>query len=127
MRKIVRFFPYYAAAFMFFSGCSNGSASDVTTAQAEEMIKNNKDLVIIDIRTKDEFNSGHIPNAINIDYYDRNFTNEISKLDKNKKYLIYCRSGRRSGNAMDIFKDLGFNNAYNMLGGMIRWRGEVEK
>jgi len=82
-----------------------------------------KNLVIIDIRTKDEFNEYHISNAINIDFYSQFFTDEIEALDRNKTYLIYCRSGHRSGtatdNALDLMLNLEFTNVYNMRGGIL--------
>ncbi len=127
MRKIIRFFPYYAAAFMFFGACSSSNASDVTVAQAQQMIDSDKNLVIIDVRTPEEYEAGHIPNAINIDFYSNDFQNLINDLDKDKKYLVYCRSGRRSANTLKMMKEMGFKNTYNMLGGMLKWQGQVEK
>lgn len=79
--------------------------------------------IIIDIRTKDEFNEYHISNAINIDFYSQFFSDEIDALDRNKTYLIYCRSGHRSGtatdNALNLMLNMGFTNVYNMRGGIL--------
>ncbi|KAF2956924.1 rhodanese-like domain-containing protein [Marinitoga sp. 38H-ov] len=80
-----------------------------------------EDVIILDVRTPGEFNSGHIVNAINIDYYNSSFKSELSKLDKNKTYIIYCRSGNRSGKTLDIMKELGFKNVYNISGGILSW------
>ncbi|GAB4172150.1 MAG: hypothetical protein Kow00108_06740 [Calditrichia bacterium] len=77
--------------------------------------------VILDVRTPQEFNEGHIPGAININYLSENFANAIKKLDKGKTYLIYCRSGRRSAKALAVFLESGFENVYNMQGGFIQW------
>lgn len=126
MRRIVRCFPYYAAAFMFLGGCTKSTGADLTVDQVADMIKTDKEIVVLDIRTPQEYASGHIPKAINIDYYSPNFKGELSKLDKNKKYILYCRSGRRSASALEIAKGLGLNNSYNMLGGMLKWKGAVE-
>jgi rhodanese-related sulfurtransferase len=79
-----------------------------------------KDFVIIDVRTPEEYADGHIENAINLDYYFKAFEDELNKLDKNKTYLIYCRSARRSGMALDTMKAVGFTKVYNMLGGIIQ-------
>lgn len=68
--------------------------------------------VLIDVRTPAEFNTSHIASAINIDYEDSSFTEEINKLDKTKTYFIYCRSGNRSGRAHKIMKDAGIENIY---------------
>jgi len=100
---------------------------DITTQEAFTLIQNNKnnpDFVIIDVRTPEEFASEHIENALNIDYYSETFRDELNKLDKNKTYLVYCRSGGRSGNASTIMKKLNFREAYNMLGGINVWKSE---
>ncbi|HTG67185.1 MAG TPA: rhodanese-like domain-containing protein [Flavobacterium sp.] len=82
--------------------------------------------VILDVRTEDECDEGIIPNAINIDIHKgQAFIDEIEKLDKSKNYYVYCRSGARSAKACSIMNELGFDNAYNLLGGMLDWEGEV--
>ncbi|RKS92517.1 rhodanese-related sulfurtransferase [Flavobacterium limicola] len=82
--------------------------------------------VILDVRTEDEFNEGFIANAINIDIHrGQDFVNEIENLDKSKNYYVYCRSGMRSAKACEIMNQLGFENAYNLTGGILDWDGEV--
>ncbi|WP_144893664.1 rhodanese-like domain-containing protein [Flavobacterium tiangeerense] len=82
--------------------------------------------VILDVRTEDEFNDGFIANAINIDIHrGQDFVTEIEALDKNKNYYIYCRSGMRSAKACEIMNQLGFENTYNLLGGILDWEGTV--
>lgn len=82
--------------------------------------------VILDVRTEDEYNDGIIENAINIDIHKgQDFIAELESLDKNKNYYVYCRSGARSAKACEIMKELGFENAYNLLGGILDWDGEV--
>ncbi|CAM3947018.1 rhodanese-like domain-containing protein [Flavobacterium sinopsychrotolerans] len=82
--------------------------------------------VILDVRTEDEFNEGFIANAINIDIHrGQDFVNEIETLDKSKNYYVYCRSGMRSAKACEIMNQLGFENAYNLIGGITEWDGEV--
>jgi rhodanese-related sulfurtransferase len=82
--------------------------------------------VILDVRTEDEFNEGFIANAINIDIHrGQDFVTEIEALDKNKNYFVYCRSGMRSAKACEIMNQLGFENAYNLIGGITEWDGEV--
>jgi rhodanese-related sulfurtransferase len=88
----------------------------------------NKDAnaVILDVRTEDEFSEGIIPGAINIDIYKgQGFIYAIEELDKSKSYYVYCRSGGRSGQACSIMSQLGFEKAYNLLGGIMNWEGEV--
>jgi rhodanese-related sulfurtransferase len=86
-----------------------------------------KDVVIIDMRTPGEVRSGYIPGAINIDVYDPKFKEKIGKLDKNKKYLIYCRSGARSTNGGNQMIQLGFTEVINLKRGMMGWDGPIKK
>lgn len=81
--------------------------------------------VILDVRTEDECNEGIIPNAITIDIYKgQGFIYELEELDKSKNYYVYCRSGARSAQACGIMNELGFDNAYNLLGGFMQWNGD---
>ena len=82
--------------------------------------------VILDVRTEAECSEGILPNSINIDIHSgQEFVNAVEALDKNKNYYVYCRSGMRSAKACEIMKQLGFENAYNLMGGIIEWDGEV--
>ena len=65
--------------------------------------------------------------ALEIDFYKENFLEEIAKLDKNKKYLLYCHSGNRSGQALKIFRQLGFAEAYDLDGGISNWSKALER
>ena len=100
---------------------------NITPEEAYILIQENKDnpnFVILDVRTPEEFLGEHIENAVNLDYYSDTFRNDLNKLDKNKTYLIYCRSGSRSENALNIMKELDFREVYNMSGGIIKWNSE---
>jgi len=82
--------------------------------------------IILDVRTEDEYNDGFIPGAINIDIYKgQGFIYKVEELDKSKNYYVYCKSGGRSAQACNIMNQLGFENAYNLLGGIMEWDGEV--
>lgn len=112
------------------AGCvrdETAAIEDVTPQEAFTLIednRNNSDFVIIDVRTAEEFADGHIEDAGNIDFYSTTFREELDNLDKNKTYLIYCRSGSRSGSTADIMAELNFEEVYNILGGMIQWNSE---
>ena len=87
-----------------------------------------KNAVIIDVRTPEEFDISRIPNSINIDFYNpQNFMQEIEKLDKDISLYVYCRTGIRSSNSCQLMIELGFKNVYNLLGGIVEWNGEVNK
>ena len=88
-------------------GCSNNiTHKTITAKEAYEMI-NNSSVVIIDVRTKDEYEEGHIKNAINIPLDNIDNINNIID-DKENTILVYCRSGRRSAIALETLTDLGF-------------------
>ena len=83
--------------------------------------------VILDVRTDDECDAGVIPNSINIDIYKgQEFIEGIEALDKSKNYYVYCRSGARSAKACEVMASLGFNEVYNLEGGIMSWQGEIE-
>lgn len=69
---------------------------------------------VIDVRTAEEFRQDHAPGAVNIDVLDNPFHEKISKLDREKVYAVYCRSGSRSGKAKSIMENLGFKNVINL-------------
>lgn len=100
---------------------------DVNPPEAAALIqrnRENKDFVIIDVRTPEEYASGHIERAINLDYSSGTFRDELDKLDKNKTYLAYCQTSGRSKKATDMMRELGFGEVYNMLGGITGWSAE---
>ncbi len=82
------------------------------------------DFKIIDVRTPDEYNSGHVEGAINIDFNADTFKDKLATLDKSDKYLVYCRSGNRSSGAIKIMEELAFTMIYHMNGGIIEWSAE---
>jgi rhodanese-related sulfurtransferase len=84
--------------------------------------------IILDVRTPDEYKEGHIKNAINYNVLDSpSFDRQISTLKKNKKYLLYCKSGVRSGKALVKMQQKGLKHSYHLSGGISAWTGEIEK
>jgi len=82
--------------------------------------------VVLDVRTESEVAEGIIPNALHVDIYKgQGFIDEIDELNKHKNYYVYCRTGNRSEQACAIMNQLGFENAYNLMGGITEWDGEV--
>lgn len=93
-----------------------------------EQFQNDKNGVILDVRTEEEFEEVAIPNAINVDIYKgQGFLDEIEALDKNKNYYVYCKAGGRSNQACLLMKNLGFEKTYNLLGGIEEWEGPVRE
>lgn len=81
--------------------------------------------VVLDVRTAGEFAGGKLRGARNIDIMSSNFVSQIKNLPKDKTYLIYCRSGNRSGQACAILSEEGFENVKNLAGGIMRWPFET--
>jgi rhodanese-related sulfurtransferase len=77
---------------------------------------------VLDVRTPDEFASGHIENSINVDFRNSSFQENILMLDKTKNYAVYCASGVRSGKAADVMKEQGFASVYTLEGGIKTWK-----
>lgn len=78
--------------------------------------------VVIDVRRPEEYAAGHLEAAkLQLDYYAPDFKEQLAKLDKSVPYLIYCRSGHRSGLALGIMKDLGFTDVHDIEGGITAW------
>lgn len=99
---------------------------DLTQDEWASELENDNNAVILDVRTLAEVEQGIIPNAIHIDIYmGQGFVQELNKLDKTKNYYVYCRSGNRSRQACYIMDQMGFEKAYNLMGGIIDWNGEI--
>lgn len=99
---------------------------NLTQLEWKEGISKDKDSIVIDVRTKEECLHGMIENAIHLDICDlENFTSEVEKMDKSKNYFVYCMAGGRSGSACKIMNDLGFENTYNLMGGISCWTGDT--
>lgn len=79
------------------------------------------DLVILDIRTPEEFAEGHIEGATLIDFYREDFAEQIAALDRDDPYVLYCRSGNRSQQARSLMAELGFTDVADVDGGIVGW------
>ena len=77
------------------------------------------DITVIDVRTPAEYAEGHIDGATLIDFYEPTFADKIAELDPDGEYLVYCRSGNRSGQAYALMQELGFDRVYDLDGGVV--------
>ena len=137
MKKLL-FLTVAIFSIIYLTSCGETTAKNTTnTKQTSETIGvvthvdavSFKDLVsknageLIDVRTPREHQSGAIAGTTyNTDVSNRNFKAEIGKLDKDKTYLVYCRSGARSGRAVKIMESMGFKHLYNLKGGYMGWK-----
>jgi len=117
MKKVI----VLIASVLLLAGCSSSSSTnDLSVSEFSNKVAE-AGVVTLDVRTPGEFNEGHIEGALLVDFQSGNFENEIASLDKSKTYAVYCRSGNRSGQAIEVMREAGFTNIYNLNGGVIDW------
>lgn len=94
----------------------------VTVQEAEALLAKDKSIVVLDVRTADEFKAGHIAGAVNVDFNGETFDADLAKLDRNKTYLLHCASGGRSSQAEDQMTDLKFKSVLHLKEGFNGWK-----
>jgi thioredoxin 1 len=110
--------------FMNVSAQISPSTSTLPADKFDNLIKTTKDAIILDVRTQQEFGTGHIEHATNINWNGKQFDSLILKLDKTKPVFIYCLSGGRSAKAAAHMRDIGFKNVSELQGGLMQWRAK---
>lgn len=114
------------------SGCQGQTDNDeqaftrLDNQAFAEAIQENPDAVVLDVRTLQEFEEGHIPGAVRIDYLQDDFAARVAELDKDKPYYLYCRSGNRSAKAAQLMVAQGFDEVYELKTGFSGWNGPKE-
>ena len=117
MKKLFIFLLSLISASPLIAQQTQGKLSDasITPKKLIKQVKREK-VYLIDVRTPEEYNVGHLAYAKNIDFKASDFKEEISQLDKSKPVYLYCRTGNRSGKAVDTLKAVGFKKPYNIGG-----------
>jgi thioredoxin 1 len=106
-----------------FAGAQTPASGNAINASAfAAKIKQYPDAPVVDVRTPKEFSSGHISNAVNINWNSPDFNKHIALLDKSKPVMIYCLSGARSSAAANKMRASGFKEVYELDGGILKWR-----
>ena len=118
---------------LFLAGCmvtktseTSSSYKTISSTEAQQMIEDNKDALILDVRTAAEYESGHIPNAVNLSNEDIQAGKVDSLKDKSQLIMVYCRSGNRSRQAAQKLAELVYTNVVD-FGGIQSWQGDIEK
>ncbi|MBQ5843563.1 MAG: rhodanese-like domain-containing protein [Alistipes sp.] len=124
MRKML--YVLFAATILVSCGTNRNKGYDSVDADSFAKFIGNEQVQLIDSRTPEEFNSGHIPGAININIDDENFRAKVNELDKSRPIAVYCRGGRRSKEAADIMAGCGYD-VTELSEGIISWKGEIEQ
>ena len=105
----------------------NQTIENVFPREAHDLMvknRNEKSFVVLDVTRPKEFDKLHLENAVNLDFFSKDFKTRLRALDKDKTYLIYCKIGGRSKMAQNQMKRLGFKKVYNLKGGTILWQEE---
>ncbi|MEA3510043.1 MAG: rhodanese-like domain-containing protein [Actinomycetota bacterium] len=108
------------------AACSSDTTTQaielVSPAEAAQVIADDPaGLVVLDIRTPDEFAQARLADAVLVDFYETDFAAQLDTLDKDVPYVMYCNSGNRSSEAVKTMKDLGFVEVYEIDGGIVNW------
>lgn len=96
------------------------NAKHVDAEGAAKLIAEGK-VVVVDVRTREEFSEGHLKSAINVDVLEPDFEARLGKLDKTKPVLVHCQAGGRSTRSLPVFEKLGFKEIYHLDGGYGGW------
>lgn len=112
------------ALFALTYSCKEESQAEVKIVSPEEMqtLLEMDDIQLVDVRTPEEYKDGYIENAQNIDFRSPTFEEDISKLDKTKPVMVYCKSGGRSAKCTEKLKNAGFIKIYDLEGGITKWK-----
>ncbi|MBQ6757147.1 MAG: rhodanese-like domain-containing protein [Oscillospiraceae bacterium] len=100
--------------------------TSISMDEAAKMMAEREDYILLDVRTYEEYDEGHIPGAYIVPLDDIRSINEDSPWSRDQLILVYCRSGRRSKLAAEEMCKMGYTNVVE-IGGIIDWKGEIEK
>jgi thioredoxin 1 len=113
---------YLLVAFFALSCQAQSKKAEVLSPeQFSQKLVATSDRILLDVRTPEEFAEGHLTDAKLINYYNGDFKNQLSVLDKTKPVFVYCRSGKRSGESAELLIELGFKEVYDLKGGFVAW------
>ena len=113
---------FYFLLIISLLSCNQNKSNLISAHDFDEMIKLDKSSIIIDVRTPEEFNKGHLRNSLNVNWFDNNFDDNIDIFSKDLSVFVYCLSGGRSAKANEKIRSLGFKNVYELDGGILEWR-----
>lgn len=97
------------------------SYSDVSAGEFNQLLSDRPEAIVLDVRTPAEVQQLVLEGALNIDFMQPDFAQQVTELDKNKTYLVYCRSGNRSSQACQLMAQQGFSDLHNLRGGLMSW------
>jgi rhodanese-related sulfurtransferase len=101
---------------------AKSAINEISIAEVKKMIDNKEDIILLDVRDKEEYETGHIPGAINISRGTLELKSHLIIPDKTRKIIVYCGLDLRSPLATKSLNDLGYKKAVNMIGGLKTWK-----
>ena len=117
MKKMMTTFVTLLALTIF----AGADVTTITAKRAAARLKKDPKIVVVDIRTPEEFAKGHIKGAVNINMNSKDFSEKLGKLERDKTYIMHCRSGGRSASSLPVWKRLGFKNVLHLSSGTLGW------
>jgi rhodanese-related sulfurtransferase len=127
MRTARAMLAFVAAVALVTAACGGDTATvdpvveTVSPERASEIIDGGDGVVVLDIRTPEEFAQARLAGAVNIDFYADDFQDRLAELDKDTDYVLYCRTGNRTSTAREMMRNLGFASVHEVDGGIVNW------
>lgn len=122
-----RFQPLWIVIMMLSCTAKESAVQEsLDIASFKQLLKNNPDILVVDVRTPEEITGGKIEGAIEIDFSQDSFNTKINQLDKEKTIVVYCAVGGRSSKTVTLMKEQGFKKVYNLDGGIEAWAAAGE-
>ncbi len=116
---------FYLFLFLILASCSRHyllqCSTEISAPKAYKLLLKNDNVIFVDVRTKEEFEKGHIKGAINIDYFSPQLENLLMTLPKEKIIIVYCKHALRSKNVVNLLKRNDYQKVYNLKGGFPSW------
>lgn len=116
----MKFYSRFVVLLFLSLSCTQNKAKPITELSQKEL----KNVVLVDVRTPGEFNEGHLDDALNINWYDSDFTEQFEHISKDEKIYVYCKMGGRSAKAQKKLESLGYKNVVNLEGGYEAWKAK---
>ncbi len=120
--KFILFLSLFMLSLGAFAQTADKDSIQVLSLKKIKKMMSKKKNMLVDVRTPEEVSEGQIAGALNINFLGENFATEIQNLNKNKTYLLYCRSGSRTRKAADQMQKAGFKKVYMLEGGLTAWK-----
>jgi len=109
----MKLFVYSILFLLFISSCAQSKTKPITEVSQNEL----NSVILVDVRTPEEYSAGHIENAMNINWFDEDFAKKIESIDKTETVYVYCKKGGRSAKAAHLLDSLGYKNVIDLAGG----------